>query len=274
MTDLPQVEPLVRDSNRTFLAFSASRIKELCKKTCENIVAIGRHLTKCQGCLGHGAWLPWLEREFGWSDQTARNFMRVYEMSKSKNFLDLDLPVSSLYLLAAPSTAENARTEVIERANSGEAVVCSIALQYGVPLDVIRKALLRDARGVRQLTARHRARYRCRRPAMTACARNQISIQAAFRGAIPVGVIEMIRTDIIQNIRALKRSDAERLADQSFELVIIALWRDPGLPVPSSNARWLALADARQRFVERIHRRVHGHVHIDDAGAEIERRPW
>lgn len=28
------------------------------------------------------------------------------------------------------------------------AVVCSIALQYGVPVDVIRKALLRDARGV------------------------------------------------------------------------------------------------------------------------------
>lgn len=28
------------------------------------------------------------------------------------------------------------------------AVVCSIALQYGVPLDVIRKSLMRDPRGV------------------------------------------------------------------------------------------------------------------------------
>jgi hypothetical protein len=28
------------------------------------------------------------------------------------------------------------------------AVVCSIALQYGAPVDVIRKALLRDPRGV------------------------------------------------------------------------------------------------------------------------------
>jgi hypothetical protein len=27
------------------------------------------------------------------------------------------------------------------------AVVCSIALQYGVPIDVIRKALMRDAQG-------------------------------------------------------------------------------------------------------------------------------
>lgn len=27
------------------------------------------------------------------------------------------------------------------------AVVCSLALQYGVPLDVIRKALMRDSQG-------------------------------------------------------------------------------------------------------------------------------
>jgi Protein of unknown function (DUF3102) len=117
-----EVEPLVSDRDEKFLAFNADLIKQLCKKTRENIIAIGHHLTKCQGRLGHGAWLPWLEREFGWSDQTARNFMRVYEMSKSKNFLNLDLPVSSLYLLAAPSTAEEARTEVIERVSSGEAL--------------------------------------------------------------------------------------------------------------------------------------------------------
>jgi hypothetical protein len=47
--------------------------------------------------------------------------MRAYEMSsKSENFSNLNLPVSSLYLLAAPSTEETARVEVIERASSGE----------------------------------------------------------------------------------------------------------------------------------------------------------
>jgi ribonucleoside-diphosphate reductase alpha chain len=35
-----------------------------------------------------------------------------------------------------------------DSAAKDSAVVCSIALQYGVPLDVIRHALLRDARGV------------------------------------------------------------------------------------------------------------------------------
>jgi hypothetical protein len=34
-----------------------------------------------------------------------------------------------------------------DAAAKDSAVVCSIALQFGVPLDVLRKALLRDARG-------------------------------------------------------------------------------------------------------------------------------
>jgi hypothetical protein len=35
-----------------------------------------------------------------------------------------------------------------DSAAKDSAVVCSLALQYGVPLDVIRPALLRDTRGV------------------------------------------------------------------------------------------------------------------------------
>ena len=47
--------------------------------------------------------------------------MRVYELSlKSENFSDLRIPVSALYLLAAPSTPSEAVDEVIERAKSGE----------------------------------------------------------------------------------------------------------------------------------------------------------
>jgi hypothetical protein len=36
----------------------------------------------------------------------------------------------------------------VDAAAKDSAVVCSIALQYGVPVNVIRKALLRDAHGV------------------------------------------------------------------------------------------------------------------------------
>jgi hypothetical protein len=49
--------------------------------------------------------------------------MRVRDLTdKSKEFLDLGLPVSALYLLAAPSTSEDARAEIIARAEAGEAI--------------------------------------------------------------------------------------------------------------------------------------------------------
>jgi hypothetical protein len=51
-----------------------------------------------------------------------RNYLRLYEMSRTKNFLDLDLPVSVLHLLAAPSTPEPVRTEILDLATAGEDV--------------------------------------------------------------------------------------------------------------------------------------------------------
>jgi hypothetical protein len=65
--------------------------------------------------------LPWLEREFEWTDRHALNFMRVYELTgKSENFSDLSLPVSGLYLLAAPSTPDEVQQEVIAHAVAGK----------------------------------------------------------------------------------------------------------------------------------------------------------
>jgi hypothetical protein len=104
------------------LAEHAAEIRRLGKRVVEDVVEIGRRLTECKKLVGHGNWLPWIEREFGWTDDTALNFMRVYEVSKSRNFRDLSLPVSALYLLAAPSTSKEARDKIIERARAGEPV--------------------------------------------------------------------------------------------------------------------------------------------------------
>ena len=105
----------------TILAQNAEVIRALGKRVIGDIIEIGRRLTEAKQVAGHGNWLPWLDREFGWTEQTALNFMRVHELaSKSKKFLDLSLPVSGLYMLAAPSTPEEARDQVIARAEGGE----------------------------------------------------------------------------------------------------------------------------------------------------------
>jgi hypothetical protein len=56
--------------------------------------------------VGHGKFLCWLGAEFGWSDKTAERFMSVDALAgKIDNLSDLELPISALYLLAAPCTA-------------------------------------------------------------------------------------------------------------------------------------------------------------------------
>jgi hypothetical protein len=67
--------------------------------------------------LPHGQFLPWIEREFGWKQRTAYNFINVYENVKLANFANIDIDVSALYLIAAPSTPEPVRQQVITRAN-------------------------------------------------------------------------------------------------------------------------------------------------------------
>jgi hypothetical protein len=44
----------------------------------------------------------------------------VFEFSKSETVSDLGLPVGALYLLAAPSTPESTRDDLLELAANGE----------------------------------------------------------------------------------------------------------------------------------------------------------
>jgi|SRR5262249_23554200 len=103
----------------------AAAIRALGKQTVESVVEIGRHLSEAKAeirKLGM-SWGDWLKAEFNWSDQQARRCMHIFERkSELNNLLNADLPVSALYLLAAPSTPKEARNEINERAQAGEKV--------------------------------------------------------------------------------------------------------------------------------------------------------
>jgi Protein of unknown function (DUF3102) len=105
------------------LADHAAEIRRLGKRVVADVIEIGRRLAECKRICGHGHWLAWLEREFGWTDKTAENFINVCKLGgKIENFSNLDLPLSGLYLLAAPSTPATAREKIIERAQAGEQI--------------------------------------------------------------------------------------------------------------------------------------------------------
>jgi hypothetical protein len=72
-----------------------------------------------------GGFGGWVETRLRYSRSTAYNLLSVHERFGGEKNLSkwLDtFPAGILYALAAPSTAETARTEIIERAQSGEVI--------------------------------------------------------------------------------------------------------------------------------------------------------
>ena len=101
---------------------SARIIKPLLKRTAEDIFIIGGELRGVKEMLPHGRYTEWLEVEFGLSERMAQHFVNVRERLGPKSEKFSVLPPSTLYLLAAPSTPDQAITIVEERIDAGDRV--------------------------------------------------------------------------------------------------------------------------------------------------------
>src|SRR6266481_6918391 len=130
------------------------------RATCvAEIIEIGWRLTECKRIIPEHNWLPWLD-ECGGVDKFARRHMLLYEwfarctndaiLGKSTAVFNLDVDIYYLYKLAAPSTPEAARAEVLRR--TGE------KLDGGDVEAIIRKARAEERKGPKGPVARPRYR--------------------------------------------------------------------------------------------------------------------
>lgn len=99
-----------------------NELKVLVRQAAKSLVEIGLKLIECKAELGHGKYGKWLKAEFGWGTTTAWKMMRVAEAFKYSQCENLNIATSALYLLAEPSTPEEARQEALERAARGETI--------------------------------------------------------------------------------------------------------------------------------------------------------
>lgn len=60
----------------------AHNIRLMVRRTVEAAVEVGRELLEVKARLPHGTWEDWLSFHFGWSDQQARNYMRLAEAAE------------------------------------------------------------------------------------------------------------------------------------------------------------------------------------------------
>lgn len=91
------------------------------------MLRIGKLLTEVAELLKHDRLCGlelWVERELKWDRRTAYNYRRVYERFGNtltgKRISQLAIPQSGWYELASDHTPEEARQEILERAEEGE----------------------------------------------------------------------------------------------------------------------------------------------------------
>ena len=120
--------PAVRGRRRAELAEHATEIRRLGKQALEDVIEIGARLHSCRAILKDDhSWRAWLKHELRLSPQSAGRFIQVHKLAQERSNLErAGLPVSALYLIAAPSTPEEARAEVLDRAAVGEISVSEV----------------------------------------------------------------------------------------------------------------------------------------------------
>ena len=113
---------LLDDETSSFVRSRATEIKKLMKRTAQDLFNIGNYLIEVKTQLGHGNFMNWLEAEFNWSIRTAARFMSVAQKFELDSLSNLELLPTALYIMAAPSTPEEAIAEMFERAKQGETI--------------------------------------------------------------------------------------------------------------------------------------------------------
>jgi Protein of unknown function (DUF3102) len=59
----------------------ATEIRAMKAETIGDIIAVGGLLREAKAQLEHGQWLPWLQRELGYSPRTAQNYLRAHKFA-------------------------------------------------------------------------------------------------------------------------------------------------------------------------------------------------
>jgi Protein of unknown function (DUF3102) len=99
----------------------ADRFHRWQRATVAEAIEIGTDLIKVKEALGHGSFGHWLEKQFG-EKRTAQRLMQIAVKFASKNDTVSHLSLSTVYLLASPSTPEPLTNRVLAQIEAGEEI--------------------------------------------------------------------------------------------------------------------------------------------------------
>ncbi|NEP62571.1 MAG: DUF3102 domain-containing protein, partial [Symploca sp. SIO2G7] len=114
-------------SQRSIIQQRTGEIRERLRRSAKDVWEIGEKLSDVRSRLQYGQFLTWLKAEFGWSQRTAYNFIKVYETFADRfaSLAKVDIATSLLYQLASPSVPEKLRNEVLAAAEQGKKITAT-----------------------------------------------------------------------------------------------------------------------------------------------------
>ncbi|HOC00007.1 MAG TPA: DUF3102 domain-containing protein [Verrucomicrobiota bacterium] len=101
-----------------FVKQTTREVNLLLERSTGDIIAIGHKLIEMKNRLGHGHWRSWLLTQWPLDISLANRWMNVAR--KCGQFPHLEIPRSTLYLLAANSTPDTLRDEFVRRVEAGQ----------------------------------------------------------------------------------------------------------------------------------------------------------
>jgi hypothetical protein len=120
----------ILESVEAILDEAENKIRDHSRLVLKNVVAIGEALVGVKSRVPPGRYTEFATQRLGWTERNAQRFVSVYQMfcklpatqsldGKTDNLSGLDdlrIPISAVYLLAQPSTPEEIRAQVLEKA--------------------------------------------------------------------------------------------------------------------------------------------------------------
>lgn len=96
----------------------AAIVKRINDRNSTYAIETGNDLLEAKTMLKHGEFGPWLKSNFGWSAKTAQNYMNAAKLAEKNEKVSLLKP-TAVITLAAPSTPEAVKTEVLADLDAG-----------------------------------------------------------------------------------------------------------------------------------------------------------
>lgn len=141
----------------------------------EHMVTIGSNLIEAKSLLPRGAWLPWLDTEFGMSARTAQYLMRVARVWGEKNANLAYFTRSALYELSSRDVDEDARAAAAQLAAQGQKVNARTAAILTCESEEIKARFARREITIEQAEGLLRVLPRIRSPLVRRLAETRIT---------------------------------------------------------------------------------------------------